>query len=142
MGKEDFAPSSLIFYLGVDKKIDKLLHHNLFFDTNFDKHAHDIYDNPNWTEDPLFYVCAPSKTDPSTAPEDKENLFILVPIAAGLEDNENYREECFEKVIKRLEVFTKTEIKSMSYLSEAIALMTLRKTIIRIKEMLMDLPIL
>ncbi len=109
--KKTFAPSSLIFYLGVEKKIDKLLHHNLFFDTNFDKHAHDIYDNPNWTEDPLFYVCAPSKTDPSTAPEDKENLFILVPIAAGLEDNENYREECFEKVIKRLEVFTKTEIK-------------------------------
>tara|TARA_B100000683_G_scaffold271606_1_gene313045 strand:+ start:842 stop:2317 length:1476 start_codon:yes stop_codon:yes gene_type:complete len=105
-----FAPSSLIFYLGVNKKIDKLLHHNLFFDTDFEKHAYHIYDDPNWTKDPLFYVCAPSKTDPSVAPSGKENLFVLVPIAAGLEDNEQHRAECFKKVIKRLEVFTKTEI--------------------------------
>ena len=87
-----FAPSCLIFYLGVNKKIDKLIHHTLFFDTDFDKHSEEIYQNPQWPSKPLFYVCCPSKTDPTVAPEGMENLFVLIPIATGLEDTVAIRE--------------------------------------------------
>ena len=97
------APSSLIFYLGVNKKIEHLLHHTLFFDEDFTKHAEQIYDDPQWPTAPQFYVSCPSKTDPSVAPEGSENIFILIPVAPGLTDNEETRERYFEKIITRLE---------------------------------------
>ncbi len=100
------APSSLIFYLGVNKKIDGLLHHNLFFDEDFDAHAKEIYSTPQWPAKPLFYVSCPSKTDPLTAPEGKENLFILIPIAPNLEDDKATNDHYFDLVIKRIERFT------------------------------------
>ena len=73
-----FAPSCLLFYLGIDKKLNKLLHHTIFFDEDLDRHASEIYDQKVWPTEPLFYVCTPSKTDPSVAPEGKENVFILM----------------------------------------------------------------
>ncbi len=76
------APSSLIFYLGINKKINNLSHHTLFFDQDFNKHASAIYKNPSWPEHPQFYISCPSKTDPGVAPEGKENIFILIPIAS------------------------------------------------------------
>ena len=85
------APSSLIFYLGVNKKVEHLLHHNLFFDEDFQIHAAEIYKTPKWPSNPLFYVCCPSKTDQSVAPEGKENVFILIPLAPDLEDTEEMR---------------------------------------------------
>ncbi|MFY8185206.1 MAG: phytoene desaturase family protein [Bacteroidia bacterium] len=103
--KKTFAPSSLIFYIGVNKKIGKLLHHNLFFDADFSQHSKDIYEKPQWTKEPLFYVCCPSKTDDSVAPEGMENLFVLIPIATGLEDNDEIRESYFAPIIKRIEKF-------------------------------------
>jgi phytoene desaturase len=101
--KKTFAPSSLIFYLGINKKIEKLNHHTLFFDADFEKHATEIYDDKKWPDDPLFYVCTPSKTDPSVAPEGCENLFVLMPLATGLEDTEILRKKYFELMMKRLE---------------------------------------
>lgn len=89
--KKTFAPSSLIFYIGVNKKLPKLLHHNLFFDKDFNTHAVDIYDQPAWPKEPLFYACCPSKTDKSVAPEGCENLFLLIPIAPDLDDKEELR---------------------------------------------------
>lgn len=103
--KKVFAPSCLLFYLGVDKKLNKLEHHNLFFDEDLNPHAIEIYKTKQWPKKPLFYVCCPSKTDPSVAPEGKENVFILMPIAPGIHDEEEIREEYFEKLIKRLESF-------------------------------------
>ncbi len=100
------APSSLIFYLGVDVKIQNLEHHNLFFDADFDGHSEDIYTHKQWPTDPLFYVCCPSKTDSSTAPAGNENLFLLMPIAPGLEDSQEMRDQFFEVMIQRLEKFT------------------------------------
>jgi phytoene desaturase len=97
------SPSSLLFYIGVSKKLKNILHHNLFFDADFDKHTDAIYTNKRWPEDPLFYVCCPSITDPTVAPEGMENLFVLIPIAAGLEDTEEIRESYFKKVINRIE---------------------------------------
>lgn len=107
--KKTFAPSCLIYYLGVDKRIDKLLHHSLFFDADFEKHAGEIYQDPKWPEKPLFYVCCPSKTDHTVAPEGMENLFILIPIATGLEDTEEKRESYFRGIIKRIEDYTGTD---------------------------------
>ena len=97
------APSSLLFYLGINKKIDNLEHHNLFFDADFDKHAVEIYENPTWPKDPLFYACCPSKTDNTVAPEGYENLFLLVPLAPDLEDSEEMREKYFNILIDRVE---------------------------------------
>lgn len=110
--KRTFAPSALIFYVGVNKKLSNLLHHNLFFDEEFDEHAVEIYDEPKWPNKPLFYVCAPSVTDSSVAPDGHENLFFLVPLAPGLEDSEAEREKYFDKVMERLERRTGNEIRS------------------------------
>ncbi|HMO40665.1 MAG TPA: phytoene desaturase family protein [Saprospiraceae bacterium] len=109
--KRVMAPSSLLFYLGVNKKLDNLHHHNLFFDTDFRQHAVEIYDQPQWPSNPLFYVCAPSVTDASVAPAGCENLFILIPLAPDLEDSEALRAQYFEVVMNRLENLTGQEIR-------------------------------
>lgn len=100
------APSCLLWYVGVNKRIDRLLHHNLFFDEDFGLHAHEIYEDPKWPSKPLFYVSAPSVTDASVAPEGCENLFILIPVAPGLEDTPEIRERYFNMVMNRLERHT------------------------------------
>jgi phytoene desaturase len=103
--KKTMSPSSLIYYVGLNKKLKKVLHHNLFFDADFDRHTDAIYTHPRWPEDPLFYLCCPSVTDPGVAPEGMENLFILIPVTAGLKDTESIREAFFDIVIRRIEAF-------------------------------------
>jgi len=110
--KRVMAPSSLLFYLGINKKLEGLHHHNLFFDEDFDQHAIEIYDQPQWPSKPLFYACAPSVTDASVAPEGCENLFLLVPLAPDLEDTEQMREKYFNIIMDRLENLTGQEIRS------------------------------
>lgn len=110
--KRVMAPSSLLFYVGVNKKIENLQHHNLFFDADFKEHAHNIYKDPAWPENPLFYVCCPSKTDDSVAPEGKENIFILVPIASNINDDETIRLKYFDLLIERIEKHTGVSIKN------------------------------
>ena len=100
--KKTFAPSSLIYYLGVNKKVDNLIHHNLFFDENIEEHAEEIYKSKKWPTKPLFYVCCPSKTDPDVAPDGSENLFLLMPISIGLSDDEETRERYFNIMMDRL----------------------------------------
>jgi phytoene desaturase len=109
--KRVMAPSSLIFYLGVNKELTNLKHHNLFFDKDFVKHAQEIYESPAWPENPLFYVCCPSKTDPKVAPKGMENIFILIPVAPGLEDSESIRERYYELIMDRLEKITSQSIR-------------------------------
>jgi phytoene desaturase len=106
------APSSLLFYLGVNKKLQNLQHHNLFFDEDFGPHAQEIYESPAWPSKPLFYVSAPSITDASVAPEGCENLFMLIPVAPGLEDSEEIREYYYNLLMDRLERITKQEIRT------------------------------
>jgi phytoene desaturase len=110
--KRDLAPSSIIYYLGIDKRLEKLLHHNLFFDADFTLHADEIYTNPAWPTNPLFYVCCPSKTDDSVAPEGKENIFILIPTAPGLIDDDAVLEKYYNMVMDRLEKFCGEEIRT------------------------------
>lgn len=98
------SPSSLIFYIGVKRKVKGILHHNLFFDEPFDRHAEQIYDTPSWPKHPLFYLCCTSVSDSSVAPEGKENLFILIPVATGLtsteEDRLKYLHQCLARIKK------------------------------------------
>jgi len=104
--KRAMSPSSLLFYLGINRRIPGLKHHTLFFDTPFDAHAEEIYDRPAWPEDPLFYVCAPSVTDPSVAPEGCENLFLLVPTAPGMAEDQAACDRIYGHIMDRLEART------------------------------------
>jgi len=107
-----FAPSSLLFYVGFDKKIENVEHHSLFFDVDFDIHAEAIYDNPKWPDEPLFYASFPSKTDLNAAPEGKEAGIFLIPIAPGIEDTEELRALYFEKIMTRFEKLTQQNLKN------------------------------
>lgn len=107
--KKTFAPSCLIYYLGFNEKIDALKHHTLFFEPDLDIHAADIYKNKKWPDNPLFYVCCPSRTDASVAPAGHENLFLLLPVAPGIEDNEETREKYFHNMMMRIEKQTGTK---------------------------------
>jgi phytoene desaturase len=102
--KRAMAPSCLLYYVGLNKKLENVLHHSLFFDTDFDAHGKEIYTDPQWPAEPLFYVSTPSVTDPVVAPPGNENLFFLVPVATGLEgDTEELRDRYFEKIMSRFE---------------------------------------
>ncbi|WP_090122809.1 phytoene desaturase family protein [Lutibacter oricola] len=104
--KKIFAPSSLLFYVGFNKKLINVSHHTLFFDTDFDVHAKDIYDTPNWPKEPLFYASFPSITDNSFAPVSKEAATFLIPLAPDLDDTPEIREYYFKKIIERMEKLT------------------------------------
>jgi phytoene desaturase len=108
--KRVMSPSSLIFYLGINKTLPQLKHHTLFFDEDFSKHADEIYLDPKWPERPSIYLSNTSKTDPSVAPAGMENLMVLIPVAPGLEDTEAVREKYFRYVIDKLEKYTGEEI--------------------------------
>jgi phytoene desaturase len=109
--KRTMAPSSLLFYVGVNKKLTNLEHHNLFFDESLEEHGKTIYKDPSWPAKPLFYMSVPSLTDPSVAPEGSENLFFLIPLAPDLKDDEATREHYFSILIERLMVLTGNDIK-------------------------------
>jgi phytoene desaturase len=111
--KRTMAPSSLLFYIGTQSKVPGLKHHNLFFDRDFGKHAREIYKKPSWPSDPLFYVCCPSKTDNMVAPDGMENLFILMPLAPGIEDSEELREKYFHVICDRMQEILSMDIRTM-----------------------------
>ncbi len=108
--KRVMAPSCLLFYVGVNKRLNNIEHHNLFFDESLENHGREIYKNPKWPTSPLFYLCAPSLTDGSVAPKDCENLFFLMPIAPDLEDSDDNREKYFQLLLERLEKRTGNNI--------------------------------
>ena len=107
------SPSAMLYYLGFDRKLTGLRHHNLFFDTDFDRHARHIYAEPSWPEEPLFYLSVPSITDPSVAPPGQENLFVLIPLAPGLDgDTPRLREDYLQQVLNRIARHTGQHISS------------------------------
>jgi phytoene desaturase len=109
--KRVMAPSCLIFYVGVKGRVNNLIHHNLFFDADFKLHSEQIYTTPSWPTAPLFYVSAPSVTDPDIAPADHENLFILIPVAPGLQDSESIRQHYFSMVFDRIQQATGEDLR-------------------------------
>lgn len=104
--KRTFAPSCLIYYLGVNEVIPNLKHHTLFFENDLDDHIDCIYGEKKWPEKPLFYVCCPSKTDDKVAPKGKENLFLLMPLAIGIKDDDTIREKYLLEMLQRIEKLT------------------------------------
>lgn len=104
------SPSSLIFFLGLNKKMEGIDHHTLFFDEDFGKHSDSIYKHPEWPEKPSIYLSCTSRTDPSVAPEGHENLMILIPVATGLEDNEEIRGKYFRIILDRIKKITGQDI--------------------------------
>ena len=114
-----FAPSALLFYIGFDKKLKNVLHHTLFFDTDFSKHSAEIYDKAKWPENPLFYASFPGKTDASMAPDGKEAGTFLIPIAPGLTDDETTRNHYFNVIINRLEKLTGQDVRKHILFSQS-----------------------
>lgn len=117
--KKVFAPSSLLFYVGFSKKLKNVSHHTLFFDVPFEDHAKAIYDSPQWPEKPLFYASFPSITDEDAAPKNQEAGIFLIPLAPGLTDIEEVREEYFNLIISRFEKITNQEVKKYVIFKEA-----------------------
>ncbi|MBC8033644.1 MAG: FAD-dependent oxidoreductase, partial [Chitinophagaceae bacterium] len=111
--KRMMAPSCLLFYVGLNKRLTNITHHSLFFDVPFNAHAKEIYRTKEWPKEPLFYLSATSVTDETVAPEGCENLFFLIPVATGLEnDTEERREQYFAQILDRLEQKTGQDIKN------------------------------
>jgi phytoene desaturase len=106
------APSCLLFYVGINKRVTNLQHHNLFFDESLEIHGKEIYKNPKWPTSPLFYLSVPSLTDPTVAPANCENMFFLIPIAPDLKDDEETREKYFDMLLERLKNITGNDIKN------------------------------
>lgn len=117
--KKVFAPSSLLFYIGFNKKIENVCHHTLFFDADFDTHAVSIYDKPEWPENPLFYASFPSITDASLAPNGKEAGTFLIPLAPGIEDTPELREKYFNIILDRLEKLTNQKVRDAILFKES-----------------------
>lgn len=101
--KKVIAPGAFIMYIGVKGKIKALEHHNLMIANNWVEHFNEIFEKPDWPTNPSYYICCPSKTEKEVAPKGCENLFVLVPVAPGLSDNEQIREYYFKKIIKDIE---------------------------------------
>jgi len=109
--KRVLSPSSLIFYMGFNTPIPQLSHHTLLFDEDFREHAESIYGNPSWPENPSIYISCTSRTDNSVAPEGHENVFVLIPVAPGLEDTDEIRDHYRQMVMSRLERYTGQPLK-------------------------------
>jgi len=105
--KRIMAPSCLLYFVGLNKKLKNVVHHSLFFDVPFEQHAKEIYEEPQWPANPLFYVSVNSVTDETTAPPGCDNMVLLIPVASGLQgDDEITREKYFQQVIARMEEHT------------------------------------
>lgn len=109
--RKTIAPSAILFYLGVDKKVKNLRHHNLFLNPEWEGHYESVFAKPGWPTDPCYYVCVPSLSDPTVAPQGQENLYILVPVAPGLEDTDDVRESYYHSILDHLEKLTGDSIK-------------------------------
>ncbi|MFC5284097.1 phytoene desaturase family protein [Pedobacter alpinus] len=120
--KRIMSPSSLLYYIGLDKKIEGIEHHNLFFDEDLDQHAKEIYIEPQWPSKPLFYVSCVSKTDADAAPIGQENLFFLIPLAPGLEDTEELREKYYQLMMDRFEKITGQTIRGHEIIKRGYAM--------------------
>lgn len=102
--KRVMAPSCLMYYVGLNKKLKNIVHHSLFFDVSFEKHGNEIYAKPGWPTEPLFYVSVSSLTDSNAAPAGCENIVFLIPVASGLNgDTEELREKYFRMIGNRME---------------------------------------
>jgi len=113
-----YAPSAFLLYLGVEGDVPNLEHHTLVLPTDWDEHFAQIFDDPEWPDDPAYYLCVPSKTDDSVAPEGHSNLFALVPIAPGLADTPEIRNRYRDLVIDDIADNTGTDLRGRIVVEE------------------------
>ncbi|MDZ7702196.1 MAG: phytoene desaturase family protein [Halobacteriales archaeon] len=114
-----YAPSAYLLYLGVSGELPELAHHTLVLPTEWDPHFEQIFDDPAWPDDPAYYLCAPSVTDDSVAPEGCSALFALVPIAPGLEDGEEAREAYREHLLDDIAANTGLDLRDRILVEES-----------------------
>ncbi|WP_252698471.1 phytoene desaturase family protein [Natronosalvus vescus] len=114
-----YAPSAFLLYLGVEGDVPELAHHTLVLPTGWDEHFAQIFDDPAWPDDPAYYLCVPSKTDDTVAPEGHTNLFVLVPIAAGLEDTPELRSSYRDQVLEDIADNTGTDLRDRIVFEES-----------------------
>jgi phytoene desaturase len=83
--RRDPGPGAVLVCLGVEGALPELPHHSLFFTEDWSTNFEDIFGADKRVPDPAStYVCKPSATDPTVAPEGCENLFVLVPVPADV----------------------------------------------------------
>ena len=97
-----YAPSAFLCYLGVEGELPTLEHHTLVLPADWGPHFDTIFEEPAWPEDPAYYLCVPSKTDPTVAPDGHHAVVALVPIAPGLEDGPDRRRAFRERLLDDL----------------------------------------
>jgi phytoene desaturase len=114
-----YAPSAFLLYLGVEGDVEGLKHHTLVLPTDWDDHFAAIFDDPAWPDDPAYYLCVPSETDPSVAPEGHSNLFALVPVAPGLEDGPEVRERYRDLVLDDVAANTGVDLRDRIVVEES-----------------------
>jgi len=101
-----YTASAYMLYLGVNRKLDNLLHHNFFLSPRYKENFDAIFGEHRLPDDPSFYAVVPSKSEPRMAPEGMESLFVLVPVPhlKGTKVDWNRDREAFrEKVYDLLE---------------------------------------
>jgi len=118
-----YAPSAYLLYLGVEGDLD-LAHHSLVLPTDWRPHFEHIFEDPAWPDDPAYYVHVPSKTDDTVAPDGHEVVFVLVPIAPGLDDDSETRERFREQVLDDLAATTGVELRDRIVLEESASVST------------------
>jgi phytoene desaturase len=119
--KKMIAPSAFLVYLGLNKKLDDFLHHNFYFNSDWDKYFDQLFDNPEWPEDPSIYITVPSQSDPSIIPEGGELMTILVLVSADLKDEESFRKQYFDRIIEKVEALTGEAIKDSIVVKKVVA---------------------
>jgi phytoene desaturase len=110
--KRVMAPSTFLLFIGLDKQVSGLIHHNFYFVEDWKGNFDTIFTHPEWPQEPSYYIGVPSKTDTSLCPAGGETLFILVPVASGLRDTTEFREQFAEKILTHLEELIGEEIRS------------------------------
>lgn len=106
-----YAPSAFLLYLGVEGDVEELAHHTLVLPTDWEEHFEKIFEEPEWPDDPAYYLCVPSKTDDTVAPDGCSNLFALVPVAPGLDDRPVIRESYRDLVLRDIAEHTGVDLK-------------------------------
>ena len=106
-----YAPSAFLLYLGVEGDVENLAHHTLVLPLDWEGHFTQLFDAPSWPDDPAYYLCVPSKTDDSVAPDGHSNLFVLVPVAAGLDDTPERRRAYRDLVLADVAAHTGVDLR-------------------------------
>ncbi len=103
--KRVLAPSAMVLYLGLDRKVEGLAHHTLLLEKDWEQGFETLFDPAKmaWPENPSYYVNVPSKTDTTAAPPGGEALFVLVPLAPGLPDTPERRQALRDRLLSHLE---------------------------------------